>query len=50
MSISGVARLRTCGGFSITGVVVVDVEVGLLVRLLVGLWWIVADGEVTYNS
>ena len=50
MSISGGARLRTGGRFSITGVAVVDVEVGLLVGLLVGLWWIVADGEVTCDS
>jgi len=52
MSISVGGILRTGGLFTITGVVVVDVdvEVGLLVGSLVGLLWIVVDGEVTCDS
>jgi len=44
--------LREGGLFTITGVVVVDVdvEVGLLVGSLVGLLWIVVEGEVTCDS
>ena len=50
MSTSVGGIVREGGLFTITGVVDVDVEVGLLVGSLVGLLGIVVEGEVTCDS